>query len=241
MPERAPRRIGVDARELLGAPTGVGRYLGEFFGGGRHARRRWPALRALRAGQRAETLARRLHDCPAGTFEVRAVAGTGERGGNSAVARCRRPRLTRDLLRTAYTAPVRLRVPLAVAIHDVSYMAHPEWFPWRTGLRRRWLTRLSARRAVRIFTCSEFSRQEIAAHTGVPLARVEVTRYGFGQPSQAPRAGGVSATLWCCSPVDLQIAATFRISCGRSPKVADRHPTCAWWSPARTEHSRVRT
>ena len=44
----------------------------------------------------------------------------------------------------AYTAPLGLCVPLALTIHDVSFLAHPEWFRPRERMRRRWLTRRSA-------------------------------------------------------------------------------------------------
>jgi len=40
----------------------------------------------------------------------------------------------------AYTAPLRLAAPIVVAIHDLSFVAHPEWFRVREGARRRWLT-----------------------------------------------------------------------------------------------------
>jgi glycosyltransferase involved in cell wall biosynthesis len=66
-----------------------------------------------------------------------------------------------------YTAPLRLAAPLVVTIHDVSFVAHPEWFGWREGARRRVLTRLSARKARTILTVSDFSKSEIVAHLGV--------------------------------------------------------------------------
>ena len=47
----------------------------------------------------------------------------------------------------AYTAPLGLRLPLAVTIHDVSFVAHPEWFRAARGRRRRLLTRQAARAA----------------------------------------------------------------------------------------------
>ena len=34
----------------------------------------------------------------------------------------------------AYTAPLRMRVPTVVAIHDLSFVAHPEWFGTREGV-----------------------------------------------------------------------------------------------------------
>ncbi len=87
----------------------------------------------------------------------------------------------------AYTAPLGIKVPFAVTIHDVSFSAHPEWFRWREGTRRRFVTRRAARAAARILTDSQFSRTEIAHHYAVPLDRVEViapgvTRRAAGQP-----------------------------------------------------------
>src|SRR4029079_5996293 len=73
------------------------------------------------------------------------------------------PRLLRAaradvLFAPAYAVPLRSPVPFVVAIHDVSFAAHPEWFSWREGARRRVLARLSAERARRVLTISEFSK-----------------------------------------------------------------------------------
>jgi glycosyltransferase involved in cell wall biosynthesis len=65
-----------------------------------------------------------------------------------------------------------------VTIHDVSFSAHPEWFAWREGLRRRTITRLAARKAARVITVSDFSRQEIARHLRIPPSKVEVIYSG---------------------------------------------------------------
>jgi glycosyltransferase involved in cell wall biosynthesis len=74
----------------------------------------------------------------------------------------------------AYSGPVFGRVPMVVAIHDVSFAAHPEWFRWREGLRRRMLTRRAAHKAVRVITISEFSRREIVDHLGVDDSKIAV-------------------------------------------------------------------
>jgi glycosyltransferase involved in cell wall biosynthesis len=86
---------------------------------------------------------------------------------------------------SAYTAPLALGVPLAVAIHDVSFAATPQWFRPREGARRRLLTRQAARAAEVIFTISEFSRREIVDRLGVPADRILVT-----YPSVTPRPAG---------------------------------------------------
>ena len=78
----------------------------------------------------------------------------------------------------AYTAPVGLSIPLALTIHDVSFLAHPEWFRPRERLRRRWLTRHAARSAAVVLTDSMFSRNEIVKHIGLDAARVRVVPPG---------------------------------------------------------------
>jgi glycosyltransferase involved in cell wall biosynthesis len=73
-----------------------------------------------------------------------------------------------------------------VTIHDVSFTAHPEWFSWREGLRRRTLTRLGARRAARVITQSDFSKREIIRHLRVDPSRIDVFYLGV---SPLHRAG----------------------------------------------------
>jgi glycosyltransferase involved in cell wall biosynthesis len=73
-----------------------------------------------------------------------------------------------------YSTPLRLAAPTVVAIHDVSFFAHPEWFRPREGLRRRWITRLAASHAGAIVTISNFSRSEIAHNLGVLEDRIHV-------------------------------------------------------------------
>jgi glycosyltransferase involved in cell wall biosynthesis len=74
-----------------------------------------------------------------------------------------------------------------LTIHDVSFAAHPEWFSWREGFRRRLLTRLSARRAARVLTESAFSKQEVITHFRLDQSRVDVIYLGA-----TPLATGVA-------------------------------------------------
>jgi glycosyltransferase involved in cell wall biosynthesis len=80
----------------------------------------------------------------------------------------------------AYTAPLLPTLPTVVAIHDVSFAAHPEWFRLREGVRRRWLTQQSANRARAVITISEFSRRELMEHLAVPAPRIHVIPPGIG-------------------------------------------------------------
>jgi len=74
---------------------------------------------------------------------------------------------------------------MVVAIHDMSFAAHPEWFDRREGLRRRALVYLSGHRAARILTISEFSKREIVRHLGVEEKVVEVVYPGAPPPVSA--------------------------------------------------------
>ncbi len=166
-------RIGIDARELSGHPTGVGRYLQRLL-------REW----ALAPHGHTFSLYSpdgRLALPPDLPGEIVRVPGAGgtwwEQGALAGRLRQDRPDV---FLAPGYTAPVRAGVPTVVAIHDVSFLAHPEWFTWREGTRRRWLTRLSAARARRIVTISAFSRDQIVHHLGLPADRVTIVPLGVG-------------------------------------------------------------
>ena len=145
-------RVAIDARELVGHATGVGTYLSGILG-------EWATL-------------------PAAAAHEFILCKPGSAGGTWWEQRTL-PRLLRQsnadvLFAPGYTAPLFAGVPTVVAIHDVSFAAHPEWFGWREGLRRRTLTRLSARRAARVLTISEFSRREIVTHLGIGPDKVDV-------------------------------------------------------------------
>ena len=173
-------RIGVDARELLGATTGVGRYLAELL-------TRWTA----RPDRERRRFLLYAPDAPPlgfdpGTTELR-VIGRG-RGTWWEQTHLRRA-IARDVpdafFAPAYTAPLGTDVPLAVTIHDISFVAHPEWFRMREGFRRRWLTRRAAERANVIFTDSQFSRTELETRLRADPGRIRVI-----PPGVTPRLPG---------------------------------------------------
>jgi len=199
--------IAVDARELRGKPTGVGTYLAHLLG----EWERMPEARAHRwmlympgggrreaeggsqanerqtegDGRQAQALGRtpRFADC----FEWRAVRGRAgtwwEQRALAAAIRRDRPDV---LFAPGYTAPLAITVPVVLTVHDVSFFAHPEWFGRREGLRRRLITRWSARRARSVLTISEFSKREIVGRIGIPDARVHVVHPGVSRPAPLP-------------------------------------------------------
>jgi glycosyltransferase involved in cell wall biosynthesis len=152
-------KIAIDARELHGKPTGVGRLL-------RKLLEEWTRMPAAQAHE----------------FIQLAPAEQGPTGGTLweqlVLPRVARQARADVLFAPAYSGPVLSSVPMVVAIHDVSFAAHPEWFAWREGLRRRATARLAARAAERVITISEFSKCEIVAHLGVEPSKITVVYPG---------------------------------------------------------------
>jgi glycosyltransferase involved in cell wall biosynthesis len=175
-------KIAVDARELCGRRTGVGRYLHELlveWGASSEATRHdwWlysPAVAAVP---------------PAFTNRGRVLPGAGgttwEQWTLGRAVAADRPDV---LFAPGYSAPLLAPCPTVVAIHDVSFAARPEWFAPREGARRRAITRWSGRRARIVLTLSEFSRREIVARLGLPASRVRVTPPAIRRPALVVKA-----------------------------------------------------
>lgn len=170
----APHHIGVDAREIAGSPTGVGRYLAG----------------VLQEWSRAEfphRVSLFLHaDPPAWlqdlSFACDVVIDRAETAGTLWEQR-RLPAMAARagvdvLLAPAYTAPLRLGCPFVLVIHDLSYFAQPRGFGWRESLRRRIVTRAAARRAAAVITVSHFSASEIHRHFGLPIEDIVLAPQG---------------------------------------------------------------
>jgi glycosyltransferase involved in cell wall biosynthesis len=167
-------RIAVDARELAGHVTGVGRYVTELF-------KAWDQSPDAREHE-FTLLAHKPVTLPR-LLNLRIDSRIQQGDGGTLWEQLVLPRLLRQagadvLFAPAYTAPLRSPVPIVVTVHDVSYCAHPEWFSWREGPRRRLVTRWSAHAAARILTVSRFSRDEIVRLLGVPASQVQVIYSG---------------------------------------------------------------
>jgi glycosyltransferase involved in cell wall biosynthesis len=165
-------RIGIDAREIVGQTTGVGRYLSGLL-------TEWAATGATSRHEFFLYAHAPVPSAPS-TFTARIVPGTSGTWWQQVAlpAAARRDRLD-VFFAPQYTAPLALRIPTVVVIYDVSFAAHPEWFRMREGLRLRALARLGARRARAVVTISQFSRTEIAEHLGVPDRRIHVIPPGI--------------------------------------------------------------
>jgi glycosyltransferase involved in cell wall biosynthesis len=173
-------RVAIDARELAGRPTGVGRYLAELLD-------RWAdSPDARRHEWRVYSPQPVTLPAALASSAVLIPGKGGTRWEQSALPRA----LGRDkpdvLFAPGYTAPLTAPCPVALTIHDVSFAAHPEWFSFREGLRRRTLTAWSARRARLVLTDSQFSRDEITRHIRIPPDRIRVIPLGIRRPVGRP-------------------------------------------------------
>ena len=168
-------RIGIDARELCGRSTGVGRYLSGLL-------TEWSRSPRARTHEfvlyTPEPLSLRIDTRQFATRLVPGLGGTWweqRRAPRAAAA---------DHLDVwfapAYSAPLAIGVPVALAVHDLSFFARPEWFAVREGLRRRWLTRESVARARVVITISQFSKRELMDRLDVPLDKIAVIPPGLG-------------------------------------------------------------
>jgi glycosyltransferase involved in cell wall biosynthesis len=190
--------IAVDARELAGRPTGVGRYLAELL-------ERWAADAYARRHQWRFFAHEPVALPPQFQSALTVLAGRGgaqwEQGVFSRALRRDKPDV---LFAPGYSAPLTTPAPIALTIHDVSFFAHPEWFSFREGIRRRTLTAWAARRSRLVLTDSQFSRDEIVRHIGIPATRVRVVPLGLTRP---PR---VDSSPQLREPVILYVGSIFR-------------------------------
>ena len=159
-------RIGIDARELCGRATGVGRYLGGLL-------REWAArsARAHATSSCSTRTSRSSLSLDARRFATRTIAGARRHAGGS---RCscrarRRPIISTSSSRPAYTAPLRLggadrgRHPRSVVRRAPGVV--------RAARRRAaaLADRASRRsRARAVITISEFSKRELIERLDVP-------------------------------------------------------------------------
>lgn len=185
-------RIGIDARELCGRPTGVGRYLRGLLwewasnGGARRHEFVLYSPDTLAVSLDARRFATRIVSGPPGTWWEQVRLPAVAKKDHLDV-----------LFAPAYTAPLVAAVPTVVAIHDLSFVAHPEWFGVREGLRRRWLSKQAAARARAVITISQFSRRELTERLGVPDSKIHVIPPGVTPPAViAPEVPGRPHVLY---------------------------------------------
>jgi glycosyltransferase involved in cell wall biosynthesis len=142
-------------------------------------------------------------------FPVRRIAGNPFiRLGCDFALKLRRHRA--ELLHVQYTAPIGCPVPIVVSVHDVSFLEHPDYFPVHRALQLRLTVQRTIRKAARILTGSEFSREAIARAYHLDPERIAVVPNAAADCfHQVRRAAAVRQVL-----DRFQIAAPFILSVG---------------------------
>ena len=79
-----------------------------------------------------------------------------------------------SLVHVQYTAPLACPVPVVVSVHDISFLEHPEYFPWLRAVQLRTTVKRTIRQAVKVITPSEFSRRAIMRAYGMTEESIEV-------------------------------------------------------------------
>ncbi len=167
-------RIGFDARELTGQPTGVGRVLSGLL-------EAWPEDDEIVLYARRQVPWEFL----GGRRRSRIVAGPDRMPG-ALWEQVVLPRLLRRdgidaLFSPAYGMPVNAPCGVVVGMHDCACEATPQEFGWRERSRRRWAARRACAQAAFLIAGSEFSAAEIERWYGVPRERVVTAAYGLGR------------------------------------------------------------
>ena len=178
-------RFGIDARELTGQPTGVGRVLAGLLDA-------WPADDDIVLYAREPIPWRFL----SGNRRSRIVAGPRWLPG-ALWEQCMLPRLLRRdgvtaLFSPAYGMPTTAPCGVVVGMHDCAAEATPEEFGWRQRWRRRWAARSASRKAAYLLVGSRFSADEIGRWYGTPRSHIVTAAYGvaaaFAQTNEADSA-----------------------------------------------------
>ena len=178
---RRPLRIGIDARELQGRPTGTGRYI-------RNLLTHWPAEAddqlLLFVKGRA-----RVAEIEDPRVEVRELPGGAMRGLAWQELRLA-PAAQREGLDVffapAYWCPLRLQVPRVTTVHDLSFRSAPQDFAPIDALRRRWLVGCSVRVSRRILVVSAFSERELLRWHPEARGRVVQIPHGADDTGTTP-------------------------------------------------------
>jgi len=83
----------------------------------------------------------------------------------------------------SYILPFKIpqNIKTAVAIHDVSYQAHPEWYSWQNRILLKWIAKKSAQKADMIFACSEFTKNEILKYYKIKSEKIFLIPLAVGE------------------------------------------------------------
>ncbi len=200
-----PLRIGVDARELQGRPTGVGRYLRNLIRG--FTRDLGDTVVAYVVGRPP---ADPVLEHP--LVEVRPLRRLrpGLAWQQLSLPPSARASRLDVFFAPAYTCPWSLGIPCVTTVHDLSFFALPEDFAWQEGLRRRLTVAASIRASARVIAVSDFTRREITSRFPAEADRVVTIPHGADDDlPEPPRRDEARARLGLRGPLVLTVGTVF--------------------------------
>lgn len=184
MPQKM--RILVDAHVLDGKPQGTCAYIAGLYG----ALANREDVQIFLATEREDSIARWFPQSPSLEWvqlkshnKYRRLMTEFDR-----LSQCIAP----DFTHFQYITPLRKRSKWINTIHDLLFMDFPPLFPARYRLMNGLLFRISAMRSDVLLTVSDYSREAIARHFGIPESRICVTPNGIGaftNAAETPVAG----------------------------------------------------
>lgn len=83
-----------------------------------------------------------------------------------------------DIFHCQYMGPLLSPCPYVETIHDIIHETHPQFYPMKLKRLMKFFYPLSARKASRILTGSEYTKEQIRKLYKVPEERIDVTPYG---------------------------------------------------------------
>jgi glycosyltransferase involved in cell wall biosynthesis len=145
------------------------------------------ALLAPASGLRLAAVTRRPDLVPVGVEPVELRARSQPLRMVATLPRLLR-RLGADLAHTQYALPFRLHCPGVVTVHDLSFEREPDLFSLKDRLLFRRVVPRAVRRAERVLTVSERTKEDVVQLYGVAVDRVVVTPNGV-DPAFHPAPG----------------------------------------------------
>jgi len=100
-----------------------------------------------------------------------------------------------DLLHVQYTGPLFSTAPLVVSVHDVSYLEFPQYFTRFRSAQLRLTVHRTLKRAARVLTPSEFSRNAILRHYRLDEDKVVVVPNAVASQFRPIERAGARAAI----------------------------------------------
>jgi glycosyltransferase involved in cell wall biosynthesis len=129
-------------------------------------------------------------------------------------------RLGADLAHTQYAFPFRLHCPGVVTVHDLSFERDPGLFSLKDRLLFRRVVPRAVRRAARVLTVSERTKQDLVQLYGIAPDRVVVTPNGVDPAFHPPVGARLASPSSATAPDGLYVLAVGAIQARKNPLAA---------------------